>query len=49
VKAESGRVVVFAGSPASGVGPSLAGMLAAEMREVHPEPSDGWWLSFGWD
>lgn len=41
VKAESGCAMMFGGSPA--MGPSLAGMLAAQMEEVQPELPCGWW------
>lgn len=44
VKAESGHAVMFGGALAFGMEPSLAGMIAAQMEEVQPEPLNGWWL-----
>lgn len=47
VTAESGRAVMFGGSP--GAGPSLAGMLAAQMEEVQPDTPPATGGGFGWD
>lgn len=44
VGAESGCAMMFDGSPASGIVPSLAGILTAWVEEVQPELRYGWWL-----